>query len=229
MTTGCAGTDSTDSPGAQPSGASASAGIDQVSTVRPASPGTATGAASSSSSNPNSSSQAARDGDIDGDGRTDSITLPAAGLLRVVYSTGRTEEVRFDGGPDPAAQRVLGSVDADRDGHAEVFVRFDQGAAMRLATVFRYVDARLRLVTLDGQQAALPYGASLRNAAAWGCHRTQPPAAAIESWTGTSTNGRDYRGESTFYGFSGSHLVAVGKSTSIPPPEMLRCGSVTFD
>ncbi|WP_131784945.1 hypothetical protein [Protofrankia symbiont of Coriaria ruscifolia] len=226
MTTGCTGTDTVDSSGTRPSSASTSAGTGQVSAVRSASPGTAIGPASSSSSN--GSPQAARDGDVDGDGRTESITLPAAGLLRVVYSTGRTEEVRFDSGPYPAAQGVLGSVDADRDGHAEVFVRFDQGAAMQLATAFRYVDARLRLVTLDGQQAALPYGASLRNAATWGCRRTQPPAAAIESWAGSSTNGKDYRGDSTFYNFSGSRLVTVGKSASIPPPEMLSCGSVTF-
>ncbi|ONH38360.1 hypothetical protein BL254_00320 [Protofrankia sp. BMG5.30] len=174
------------------------------------------------------SASPARDGDVDGDGRTDSIALPAAGTLRVRYATGHTDEVPFQGNPDLTVQGVLGSVDADRDGHAEVFVRVDRGAGLQAATVFRYVGSRLRLVTLDGQQASLPYGASLRNAAKWGCRRTQSPAAAIEIWTGTSTDGRSYQGRATFYNFSDSRLITRGQSTPTPPPQNLTCGSVKF-
>ncbi len=223
LTTGCnVSSGSSRSSGGRSSHVSKSSDSNRTGTQHVTSPATSPATATASAS-------PARDGDVDGDGRADSITLPAAGTLLVRYATGRTDEVPFEGNPDLTVQGVLGSVDADRDGHAEVFVRVDRGAGLQAATVFRYVDSRLRLVTLDGQQASLPYGASLRNAAKWGCHRTQSPTAAIEIWTGTSTDGRSYQGRTTFYDFSGTRLIARGQSPLTPPPQNLTCGSVKFD
>jgi hypothetical protein len=170
----------------------------------------------------------ARDGDIDGDGRADQATIAAPGLLHVRYATGRTEDVRFDGTAERPGQRVLGVVDVDRDGHAEVFVRTTSGASTQFATPFRYVGGHLRTVTRDGHQAQLGYGGTVTHLDFWACRQ---PAAAIVTVSGTSTDGRTYRGVESRYRFAGTELTVVASRprtfTTDDPPQS-GCGSLVL-
>jgi hypothetical protein len=142
--------------------------------------------------------------DVDGDGRSDAVSVPAPGMLRVRYATGATDTVTF--AADPGDGRLTGVVDADADGRAEVFVHVGAGASVDLTSVFRYVNGRLRAVTLDGDQLRLVSGASLTHGDSWAC---RPPAAPIVQWSGTSRDGIAYPGTVASYRFSGATLVRV--------------------
>jgi hypothetical protein len=168
---------------------------------------------------------AARDGDIDGDGRPDHVALTRPGLLTVDYSADGSEDVRFAVVTGPP-QRLLGAVDADHDGHAEVFVRSAAGASTDITSVFRYVDGHLRLVTLDGGAAQLVSGGSVTRQDSWTCRLPDTP---IVTWSGTSTDGRTFRGEERRYRFSDATLTLVSRvpltatSDHLPPT---GCGSL---
>ena len=92
--------------------------------------------------------------DVDGDGRTDTVSIPAPGTLEIHYGSGRTERVSFEAYPSDDG-RLVGLADADRDGRDEVFVPVGTGAFTDQTSVFRYADGRLQLVTLDGRQLVL--------------------------------------------------------------------------
>jgi hypothetical protein len=161
--------------------------------------------------------------DIDGDGRQDTVSVPAPGRLKVRYGNGRTGIVTFqaDGG-----SRLLGIADADRDGRDEVFVHVGTGASTDQTAAFRYVAGRLRVVTLDGHQLQLVSGASLRHADTWAC---RPPAAPIVQWSAASTDGSTYAGTEVSYRFSGATLVPVSSrplvvDDTIRPPT--GCGEL---
>ncbi|HEY6744169.1 MAG TPA: VCBS repeat-containing protein [Mycobacteriales bacterium] len=173
----------------------------------------------------------ALDGDVDGDGRRDAITVSASGTLRVRYADGTTDTVRFDasGASPTAGVQVLGAVDADGDGRAEVFVRAGSGASTDFAAVFRHVAGRLRLVTLDGGQALLGYGGSVGHLHSWVCRQ---PSAPIQTWDGTSTDGASYPGTLRSYHFAGSTLVLVSSrpltvSTDRHHPQ-IDCASISL-
>ena len=173
----------------------------------------------------------ALDGDVDGDGRRDAITVAASGTLRVRYADGTTDTVRFDasGASPTAGVQVLGAVDADGDGRAEVFVRAGSGASTDFAAVFRHVGGRLRLVTLDGRQALLGYGGSIGHLHRWACRQ---PSAPIQAWDGTSPDGASYPGTLRSYRFAGSTLVLVSSrpltvSTDRHHPQ-IDCGSISL-
>lgn len=167
---------------------------------------------------------AAADGDVDGDGKADRISIPAAGRLRIDYASGRVETVAFEAGDQPA--RVLGSVDADHDGRAEVFVRSGSGASTEFATVFRSVADKLRVVTLDGEQTRLGYGGSVTHRDAWAC---RPPTEPIVTFTGTSADGERYTGPLRHYRFDGARLALIAtESVTVTPadPPPTGCGSI---
>jgi len=112
--------------------------------------------------------------------------------------------------------RVLGASDADSDGHAEVFVQVDQGASQQVSTLFRYVGGHLRLVTLDGKQAALAYGGSTGYIASWSCRPSSSPGAALATATGPSTGPNVYTLTVTYYRFDGTRLVALRTRSAAP-------------
>ncbi len=175
----------------------------------------------------------ARDGDVDGDGRPDQVTLSAGGALAVHYSGGGSDVVNL--GPGIAGdQKLLGTADADGDGHAEVFVRMIMGASAQIDTVLRYVDGHLRQLTMDGEQAHLSYGASVRNQFTWAC---QPPTAAIVQASSTSNdNDQSFQGEVRRYRFAGSTMVLISRQAfsiraNAPIPGMRAvpgCGSLVL-
>ena len=100
-------------------------------------------------------------GDVDGDGKSDRVTLEfkdcdyvvVAQLTRVgVRRSLVGEEITY---PYP---RFLGVVDINRDGKGEVFVQTDRGASTMVATLFTLVNDQLHQVTLDGAPVGLGAG-----------------------------------------------------------------------
>jgi hypothetical protein len=142
--------------------------------------------------------------DVDGDGRADAVSVPAPGTVRVRYATGATDTVSVEAMAGDG--RLQGVVDADADGRAEVFVHVGTGAYSDQTSVLRYVDGRLRVVTLDGRQVWLVSGASVRNGMSWAC---RPPQAPLVQWQGESDGDRTYRGTLVSYRFAGAALVQV--------------------
>jgi len=182
-------------------------------------PATATGgpaAATGAAPNGSATAEARRaiDGDVDGDGRPDKLTV-TGGKLAVRYSAGGTDSAAFEAG-DATSVRVLGASDADSDGHAEVFVQVDQAASQQVSTVFRYAGGHLRLVTLDGQQARMAYGGSTGFVASWACRPASAPGAALATAAGPSTGPNVYRLTVTYYRFDGSRLVLQRSRTNAP-------------
>jgi hypothetical protein len=99
----------------------------------------------------------AAEGDLDGDGRADSVLSYAAvgadgratrWLLRAVLGSGEVSEVAVD---RPYQFAVLGTADVDGDGRQEVFARVEQGASTEFAGVFTLAGGRLRRVMEEGK------------------------------------------------------------------------------
>jgi hypothetical protein len=167
--------------------------------------------------------------DIDGDGRRDHAHLVYLGgngpdnwkLVVDMTSLGR-QAVRFTAGPvlpgDTGAPTIAGSVDADRDGHAEIFVKVDAGASTQFWTIFKLAGKQIRQVTSQGRQVRLAVGGSVTHQDGFRCdgaqfvvvgEGTNPPA--YTSWT--------Y--ERDTFAWSGAKLVRIskrtGQVTSNPP------------
>jgi hypothetical protein len=172
----------------------------------------------------------ARDGDIDGDGKIDRIALAGLGQLEVTYSAGGRDRVPF--GSDDPGQKVLGAVDADSDGYAEVFVQAYAGAAARGDLAFRFVEGKLRLMTVDGEPAQLNRVGSLRNQGTWACRTSDGP---IVQWTSSTEDGKTYAGDVRSYRFTGSRMVLTSQEQYKNEPEprgpgaSSGCGSLNLD
>ena len=162
--------------------------------------------------------------DVDGDGRPDVVSLPTAGTLRIRYGTGLTDTVAFDAMAGEG--RLLGIADADNDGRGEVFVHVGAGAYTDQTSVFRYVEGRLRLVTLDGKQMWLVSGASVRHSSSWAC---RPPHTPILVWSGESDDGTAYHGTLDSYRFSGAALTRISSrplTADDLKPAPRHCGQI---
>ena len=122
----------------------------------------------------------APDWDIDGDGRADAVRLVYLGgygpdnwRLDVDMTSLGRQIVRFTGSPilpgNTAAPTIAGSVDADRDGHAEVFVKVDSGASTQFWTIFRLVGGQIAQVTVKGTPLRLAVGGSVTHQDGFRC------------------------------------------------------------
>jgi hypothetical protein len=163
----------------------------------------------------------AADWDVDGDGRRDRARLVYLGgygpdnwELVVDMTTLGQQAVRFTGGlvlpGNTAAPTIAGSVDADRDGHAEIFVKVDSGASTQFWTIFKLVGRQIRQVTSQGQPVRLAVNGTLTHQDGFRCdgtrfvtvsEATEPPG--YTTWT--------YRRDT--YAWSGAELVPVAKQT----------------
>jgi hypothetical protein len=126
----------------------------------------------------------AADWDVDGDGRPDRARLVYLGgsgpdnweLIADMTTLGQ-RTVRFTGDPllpgNTAAPTIAGSVDADQDGHAEIFVKVSSGASTQFWTIFKLVGGQIRQVTIQGQPVRLAVGGSLTHQGGFRCDGAQ--------------------------------------------------------
>ena len=163
----------------------------------------------------------AADWDVDGDGRPDRARLAYLGgygpdnwELVVDMTTLDRQTVRFTGDPllpgNTAASTIAGSVDADRDGHAEIFVKVSSGASTQFWTIFKLVGRHIRQVTSQGQPVRLAVGGTLTHQGGFRCGG----AAFVTVNEGTLLPGYvKWRYERDTYAWSGAELVLRTKRT----------------
>jgi hypothetical protein len=186
----------------------------------------------------------AADWDVDGDGRPDRARLVYLGgygpdnwELVVDMTTLGRQTVRFTGGPvlpgNVDAPTIAGSVDAERDGHAEIFVKVSSGASTQFWTIFKLVGRQIRQVTLGGQPLRLAVGGTLTHQGGFRCDGTR----FVTVTEGTVLPGYvKWIYERDTYAWSGAELVLLstqtGQVTSArpgdPPPAYLgvSCGDL---
>ncbi len=188
----------------------------------------------------------ARDWDVDGDGRPDSahvVPLGKGGLntkfLLVVQMTRLgIQKIPFTAAPSikmpPAGPRVVGSVDADSDGRAEIFVIVDSGASTQTWTIFKLVIGRITHVTMSGGPVQLPVGGSVTVNSGFSCEG--PHADLVAYSYGAKSNPKSWAVERDTYRWAGSRLVVLSKRqqtirTSSTSPRLakyagVRCGDL---
>ena len=188
----------------------------QTSATTPTTPAVVGGAASS----PTRGRQAA-DWDVDGDGRPDRARLVYLGgagpdnwELVVDMTTLGQQTVRFTGDPvlpgGDDAPTMAGSVDADRDGHAEIFVKVGSGASTQFWTIFKLVGRQIRQVTVQGQPVRLAVNGTLTHQGGFRCDGAQ----FVTVNEGTLLPGYvKWRYERATYAWSGAKLVLLSVRT----------------
>jgi hypothetical protein len=183
-------------------------------------------------------------GDVDGDGRRDRARLVYLGgygpdnwELVVDMTTLGQQTVRFTGDPvlpgNTAAPTIAGSADAERDGHAGIFVKVSSGASTQFWTIFTLAGRQIRQVTSQGRPVRLAVNGTLTHQGGFRCDGTEFV---------TVSEGVELPGYTTWsyerdtYTWEGSTLVFVsrqtGQVTSVPagnPPAAyggVSCGDL---
>ena len=160
-------------------------------------------------------------GDVDGDGRPDRARLVYLGgygpdnweLIVDMTALGQ-QTVRFTGEPvlpgNIDAPTIAGSADAERDGHADIFVKVSSGASTQFWTIFKLVRRRIRQVTSQGQPVRLAVNGTLTHQAGFRCDGAQ----FVTVSEGTELPGyTTWIYERNTYAWSGAELVPVSKQT----------------
>jgi hypothetical protein len=163
----------------------------------------------------------AADWDVDGDGRPDRARLVYLGgygpdnwELVVDMTTLGQQTVRFTGDPvlpgGDDAPTIAGSVDADRDGHAEIFVKVSSGASTQFWTIFKLVGRQIRQVTIQGQPVRLAVNGSVTHQGGFRCDGAQfvtvNEGVVLPSYT-------KWVYERDTYAWSGAELVLLSTRT----------------
>lgn len=160
-------------------------------------------------------------GDVDGDGSRDRARLVYLGgygpdnwELVVDMTTLGQQTVRFTGDPvlpgNIAAPTIAGSVDADRDGHAEIFMKVSSGASTQFWTIFKLVGRQIRQVTSQGRPVRLAVNGTLTHQDGFRCDGAQ----FVTVSEGTELPGYiTWIYERDTYAWSGAELVLVSKQT----------------
>jgi hypothetical protein len=188
-----------------------------------ATPATQTGAITTTpaaAGSPGRGRQAA-DWDVDGDGRPDRARLVYLGgygpdnweLVADMTTLGQ-QTVRFTGDPvlpgGDDAPTIAGSVDADRDGHAEIFVKVGSGASTQFWTIFKLVGRQIRQVTVQGQPVRLAVNGTLTHQGGFRCDGAQ----FVTVNEGTELPGyTKWIYERDTYAWSGAELVLLSRRT----------------
>lgn len=177
------------------------------------------------------------DGDLDGDGRPDNVTISPSrnGLATVTAQLTRLgrQSVPMEVTGAPGVPVVMGVVDVDGDGYGELFVKVDQGASTGFASIVRLLNGRLTVVGTAGGQDRIPYGGTVTHLFTFGCAELDPTSAGREffSWGGDSSDGVNYRGTLHTARFLGNVLAPVGSSPRNVAPTMPApsgCGSLRY-
>jgi hypothetical protein len=163
----------------------------------------------------------ARDWDVDGDGRPDSAHIVPLGkgnlnakfLLVVQMTSLGTQKIPFTAAPaikmPPKGPRVVGWVDADSDGRAEIFVMVDSGASSQTWTIFKLVNGRITQVTMSGRPAQLPVSGTVMDNFGFSCDG--PHADLVTYSYSANSNPKSWAVERDTYRWAGSRLLLVSK------------------
>jgi hypothetical protein len=106
---------------------------------------------------------------------------------------------------------IARSVDADRHGHAEVFVKVDSGASTQFWTIFKLVGGRIWQVTSQGRHVRLVVNGSVTHQGGFRCDGAQFV---------TVNEGVEIPGYTTWmyerdtFAWSGAEVVPVSKRTA---------------
>ena len=171
----------------------------------------------------------ALDGDVDGDGKKDSIRSTATVLTVELSGSGRTVTAAIHA-EAPRSAPVLGSTDVDRDGYAEVFVETAQGASTTFVTPYRFDGTTLRELQLDGGPVRLGIGGSITHGDGFRC----TSAGLLEIRSADSPDGKAFTVHADLYRLGDTRLVLVRSSTTrakqgdpaVEQSYNVSCGSV---
>jgi hypothetical protein len=173
---------------------------------------------------PAGKSAGALDWDIDGDGRPDSVRIVPVGKgnrntrfqLVVKMSSLGTQRIPFTAAPSiktpPNGPLLVGSVDADSDGRAEIFVMIDSGASTQFWTIFKLVNHHITQVTIAGLPARLAVGGSAMDNAGFSCGRPRGDLVIYGYGALASSAGsQKWSVERDTYRWAGARLVLRSK------------------
>ena len=160
-------------------------------------------------------------GDVDGDGHPDRVRLVYLGgagpdnwELVVDMTTLGQQAIRFTGDAvlpgSTDAPTIAGSADAERDGHAEIFVKVSSGASTQFWTIFKLVGRQIRQVTSQGQPVRLAVNGTLTHQDGFRCDGAQ----FVTVNEGTEIPGYvKWLYDRETYAWSGAELVLLSKRT----------------
>jgi hypothetical protein len=156
-----------------------------------------------------------KDGDVDGDGKPDQVTVANApigeGVWAVTLKLTALGTRRGQVHTESERPRVVGVVDADADGFGEVFLTINEGASTSFWGVLRLVDGVVREVTKDGAQLSLGIGGSVSHGDGFACRDEVKANRGRELviYTGDTTDGVTWEGTVTTYTWAAGRVVAV--------------------
>ena len=169
------------------------------------------------------------DGDVDGDGKPDSVRTTATVLTVELSGSGTTVKAPIHADA-PRSAPVLGSKDVDRDGFAEIFIETAQGASTSFATPYRFDGKVLRELQLDAGPVRLGIGGTVTHGDGFTC----TPTGLLEVRSADSSDGQSFTVHSTLYRLGPTELILVSTSTSkakqgdraVEDSYNVNCGSV---
>lgn len=134
-------------------------------------------------------------------------------LLVVPMTRLGTQKIPFTAAPaikmPPAGPRVAGSVDADSDGRAEIYVMVDSGASTQTWTIFKLLNGHITQVTMSGRPVQLPVGGSVMDNFGFSCNG--PHADLVTYSYGATSNPKSWAVERATYRWAGSRLALVSE------------------
>jgi hypothetical protein len=169
-----------------------------------------------------------RDGDVDGDGRADVVTVTGTTVVvagtKVGVMTMRT----------PGLSRPLATVtDIDDDGFGEILLAGMGDGAMTPYTVLRFTGTVLEAVRGLPGAGTLPVGVTQREAHGFRCvSGGGSTGGGITVFDATSSDGHSYAVRQTFFKMAGSTLTSVATTNTtvqdtdggFPAPFVADCG-----
>jgi hypothetical protein len=188
-------------------------------------------------------SKSAKDGDIDGDGRVDSVTVAATtgedGTWLVTAHMTSVGESNTQLGADTRPQ-LRGIVDADGDGRAEVWLRTHSGASTEFLTPLRLYKGEIVAVHRGSSTVELGVGGSVTHGNGFACKDTVKSKSGRELivYEGSTSDTTHWSGDKTTYDWSGATLVRLSSKhesfsySSIDDPRVapyysVDCGSLS--
>jgi hypothetical protein len=158
------------------------------------------------SATPNARRVPALDGDVDGDGKKDSVRA-TADLLTVDLTGGGTVTAPVHA-ESPGSAPVLGYADVDRDGRSEVFVETAEGASTQFVTPYRYDGKVLHELELDGGPARLGIGGGAMHGDGFRC-----TGGKLQVLSSDSNDGTTYTVHTSTYTLGKTQLLLVSSTS----------------